>query len=164
MVFTTIKEHVPHCKRAQLYLCLGDKTVNYTWKSKDMKVANAENASAECVSNGDHSYAAKLPDVHNDNDFVDVDYNTIFDSQGNWQSKHKRIIINVMDTYRISHEAYHELRLAGKGHFPPLHHIMKEKYVMSDTIPYTKHPTVSNNSMLYTITCQMFSHDWSTHF
>ena len=48
-----------------------------------------------------------------------------------------------MDCFRISHEAYHELRNSGNGHFPPLHHIMKEKVAMSAEIPYSKHPTVS---------------------
>ena len=53
------------------------------------------------------------------------------------------MIITVMDTFRISHEAYHELRHAGKGHFPPLHHIVREKTLMSNVIPYIKHESVS---------------------
>ena len=74
---------------------------------------------------------------------VDVDYSQIYDSDGNWQQKHKRAIIHVMDSFRISHEAYHELRHAGRNHLPPLHHIINEKFIMSEEIPYTKHPTVS---------------------
>ena len=52
-----------------------------------------------------------------------------------------------MDSYRISHETYHELRHAGKGHFPPLNHIMKEKTEMSSEIPYIKDPTVRISSL-----------------
>ena len=74
---------------------------------------------------------------------TDLDYSKIFGSDGDWQKEHKRAIIHVLDTYHISHEAYHELRHAGKNHFPPLHHIIKEKIVMSDQIPYSKHDSVS---------------------
>ena len=94
----------------------------------------------------DHCYAKQQSpsancDVGND-DLYDVDYTSIFDENGNWQNKHKKAIIHVMDTFHISHEAYHELRHAGKGHFPALGEIIKEKKVMSQQIPYIKHATV----------------------
>ena len=144
-VFSTIKENIPHCRRAQLCLFLGDKTVNYTWKSKDLKMTNLSQSASKHVTNGDHCYASIEHDTcSDDEEFEDVDYHEIFDFDGNWQKKHKRKIVAVMDSYHISHKAYHELRLAGKGHFPPLHHIIQEKKLMSDIIPYIKHPTVSN--------------------
>ena len=127
----------------QLCLCLGDKTVNYTWKGRDFQIDPAHNLKTKAFPEIDHCYAAKAVEEEEDEDFIDVDYSQIFDSEGNWQRQHKRKIINVMDSYRISHEAYHELRHAGKGHFPPLHQIVKEKNLMSDVIPFIKHPTVS---------------------
>ena len=141
-VFTTIQDNIPQCRHAELCLCLGDKTVKYSWLSKHLKLGNT--SVTEMLSYDDHSYVARPLHVpEEDDDLIDIDYQQIFDSQGNWQSSHKRNIINVMDSYRISHEAYHELRHAGKGHFPPLHHIIKENNIMSDVIPYVKHPTVS---------------------
>ena len=147
VLFSTIK-NIPHFRKAHLSLSLDNKTVNYQWRSKDwnndrdkkQKVFNFEGTS-------DHSYASPklilLQLEDEDDDYGDIDYSQIFDSEGNWHSKHKRTIINVMDSFRISHEAYHKLRSAGKGQFPPLHHIIKEKISMSAEIPYIKHPTVS---------------------
>ena len=143
-VFSTIKDNVPQCRRAQLCLCLGDKMVNYSWKSKHFRMNNF-NTKTKSLVEIEHSYATKPvdKDAEEDEDFINVDYREIFDSEGNWQPNHKQRIINVMDSYRISHKAYHELRHTGKGHFPPLHHIMKEKNLMSDVLTFIKHPTVS---------------------
>ena len=146
ILFTTINEKIPLCKRAQLTLWLDGKTVNYSWKSKDFKHAGTGQIQpVNFQPRFDHSYASsKLIDYgsDDDDDLSDIDYSSIFHSEGNWQQKHKRSIIHVMDSYRISHEAYHELRHAGKGHFPPLYQIHLEKIVMSGEIPYIKHPTV----------------------
>ena len=124
-------------------MCLGDKNVNYSWKSKHLHKrkeggSRIMNFSSTC----DHSYASsKVVDNDSDDDeFEDIDYSSIFDGQGNWQQNHKRSIIHVMDSYHVSHEAYHELRLAGKGHFPPLYVITNEKSRMSAEIPYIKAP------------------------
>ena len=47
-----------------------------------------------------------------------------------------------MDSFRISHEAYHELRMVSKGHLPPLRRLAAEKAIMSNQIPYIKYPDV----------------------
>ena len=118
---------------------MGDKTVNFSWKSIPVQTCNQFNFN----TTSDHSYASsKLLNHDCDEEEEDIAYDSIFDSEGNWQEKHKRGIINVMDCYRISHEAYHELRHAGKGHFPPLYKIRLEKAAMSAEIPYIKHATV----------------------
>ena len=146
-VFNTIRQNIPQCKRAQLSLCLADKMVNYSWKPRNFICSEHLNTDREVFNfsrTSDHCYASrKFINLDCDeDDFNDIDYGEIFDSEGNWRKEHKRAIINVMDCYRISHEAYHELRHAGKGHFPPLHHIRNEKSVMSAEIEYIKHPTV----------------------
>ena len=122
-VLNTINVNFSQCKRAQLSLFMGDKTVNFSWTSKDMqKCSNAQQSALQFSNMYDHSYAcSKLVDHDSkEDDIADIDYNSIFDSEGKWQPKHKRSIITVMDCYRISHEAYHELRLAGKRTFSTL--------------------------------------------
>ena len=147
-LFKTIQSNIPHCKRAQLSLSLGDQTVNYSWKKKELRNSKCDSSESDTFNfskKSDHSYASpKLLQCESEDDELhDINYGTIFDSDGNWQTHHKRGIINVMDSYRISHEAYHELRQAGKGHFPPLYKIHKEKSIMSAAIPYNKHESVS---------------------
>ena len=149
-VFSTIQENVPHCKRAHLSLCLTGQNVNFNWNGEQLKkVHTPHEAPTNFGSRDDHLYAKpEHPEINehdHDEEITDVDYSKIFDCEGNWQRNHKRSIIHILDTFRISHQAYHELRHAGKNHFPPLHHIIKEKIVMSDEIPYTKHDTVSIN-------------------
>ena len=146
-MFEGLSKTVPKCHRAQLSMCLGSRTVNFSWKPRDFKrISECTEPIFNFGNKSDHTYASKkFITQDSEYDYLDdIDYTSIFDSEGNWQEKHKRRIINVMDSYRISHEAYHELRHAGKGHFPPLHHIQKEKNAMSGELTYTKHPTVSN--------------------
>ena len=78
-VFSTIKDNIPQCKQAQLCLCLGDKTVNYAWKSKDFTLTNSQNMKS--YPDIEHSYAAKpIEKYSNDEDnLIDVDYSEIFD-------------------------------------------------------------------------------------
>ena len=145
LLFKNLPDKIPQCKRAQLSLSLLGTTVNYFWKSNKCSNVNQSKTEIQNFSKkSDHSYASsKLLNYDSENEeFGDLDYSQIFDSEGNWQSQHKRCIINIMDSYRISHEAYHELRNAGKGHFPPLHQIRIEKALMSFEIPYIKHETV----------------------
>ena len=145
ILFRTIQHKIPQCKRAQIGLWFDGKVVNYTWKSKDFREKYTQRATPfNFHPHADHSYASsKLIEYSSDEeDFSDIDYSSIFDSDGNWQKRHKRSIIHVMDSYRISHEAYHELRHAGKDHLPPLYQIRNEKILMSDEIPYIRHPSV----------------------
>ena len=142
MFLTTIKQEIPRCKRAELSHFLSGKRISYSWKPTDFKVSTLYSKKHCTYFDHDHSYASEPLCNDENDDEIDVDYSTIFDCHGNWRQKHKRCIIHVMDTYRISHEAYHELRHAGKGHFPLLSHIRKEKDAMSSEILYIKHPSV----------------------
>ena len=51
--------------------------------------------------------------------YHDFDYSEIFDTTGHWKKQHIRRLIHVMDNFRISHDAYHELKIVSKGHLPP---------------------------------------------
>ena len=146
-VLSTIQTKVKYCQRANLSLTIANKNINFEWYLAEKVTpnkANDLNIKCMCI---DHTYAA--PTKHQavsdegESGIENVDYSRIFDGNGNWQKKHTRCIINVLDTFRISHEAYHELRHAGKGHFPPLRIILKEKFEMSHAIPYLKYDKVS---------------------
>ena len=129
-MFQAIPQKSPFCKRAQLCLNMSDKIVNFNWTSQDLKRDAQTLEIVNFSEKSDHSYATPklIRSIESNDDFENIDYHKIFDSERNWQKEHKRLIINIMDTYRISHEAYHELRQAGKGHFPPLHQIRKERH------------------------------------
>ena len=58
-----------------------------------------------------------------------------------------------MDKFQISHEAYHELRMVSKNQLPPVRKIATEKKLMSEEIPYMKHPTVNALNLLLPCTC-----------
>ena len=70
----------------------------------------------------DHTYTSYKS--HTDNDigefFNDVNHSEIYDAEGNLSKSHIRQLVHVLDTFRISHEAYHEVRMVSKGHLPPI--------------------------------------------
>ena len=120
VVFNSIKNEIPQCTGATLELWLSGKRVNYMWKSKDFN-GNGTKSDSQCTyHHHDHRYAAEAMSDKDADDINDIDYTEIFDMHGNWRKKHTLHIIHIMDSFRISHKAYHELRHAGKGHFPPL--------------------------------------------
>ena len=77
-----------------------------------------------------------------DIDLQSVDLADIYTCEGQWRKIHICRLIHVLDTFRISHEGYHELRMVSKGHLPPMWRLAKEKVIMSEEIPYIKHPSV----------------------
>ena len=104
-VFNTIQSNIPQCKRAQLSLSLGNKTLNYSWQKNQLQSDNGcalETNILNFSKKSDHSYACPkfIQCQSEDDEMYDIDYGKIFDSQGNWQAEHKRGIINVMDSYR----------------------------------------------------------------
>ena len=109
---------------------------------KDSNVTKPTNMNGNNLTS-EHSYAAENKDFSENDSYHDLDYSDIYDCCGEWKQYHLRKIIYVMDSFRISHEAYHELRLVSKGHLPPIGRISKEKQDMSEEIPYEKHPRVS---------------------
>ena len=92
----------------------------------------------------DHSYSASatLSATEASNLSTPFDLDAIYNWDGTFLTTHKRGIIHVMDQYKISKEAYHELSMQSKGYLPPIGQIMKEKHLMSDSIPYEKHSSV----------------------
>ena len=142
-IFRTIQDNMSTCKRANFSLAIENQNFNFAWKPKDFKI-NDKVKELRVPALNDHNYVKHKSFLNEsdkqDKELCDVDYTSIFDEDGHWQTKHKKGIIHVMDTYRISHEAYHELRHAGKGHFPALGEIIKEKKKCLNKFPTSNIP------------------------
>ena len=75
---------------------------------------------------------------------LDYEEKEVFDEDGKWNNTLLREIINVMDKHKISHTAYHELKMTlPQGFNPPINQIKSEKKKMLHEIPFTRHPSVS---------------------
>ena len=147
MLIETLKQ-MDSCKKAQVTLWICEQKVHFTWSNDDFN--NSTNDSSQQISSNvrniyhEHTYGwYPKPSREEAKDFNDTDLSEIFESSGHWRKIHLRRLIHVLDSYRISHEGYHELRMVSKGHLPPISKITREKTIMSEEIPYTKHPTVS---------------------
>ena len=125
-----------------------DNRVHFTWSPKHFKEiegCNEVNTGGQNVQKIDHDHRYACPNVSimEENDmYCDIDYSDIFDNEGSWNVWHVRQLVHVLDTFRISHEAYHELQMVSKGHLPPIWRLAVQKKLMSDQIPYIKHVSV----------------------
>ena len=109
--------------------------------SKQCEAANK--TSTPDIQQQDHSYChSKSEDAGNEliDPFLKSD--DIYDADGNFTQRHIRKAVMVTDNYRISNDAYHEIRSELSGHMPPVGQLKQEKAVMSEEIPYQKHPSV----------------------
>ena len=77
----------------------------------------------ECDSDSDISNVEdKLIENYSENEEKEI-----FDENGKWNSSFLRQIINVMDKHKISHTAYHELKMTLPAGFnPPINQIKVE--------------------------------------
>ena len=117
------------CHRAEISLWFEQNKINFSFTPEDFnEKVNGDKVDCSNFDNitADHCYGAQVKDVEEDN-LGDFDYSEIYDSRGNWRQIHIRRLIHVMDCFRISHDAYHELRMVSKGHLPPLQRLSKEK-------------------------------------
>ena len=96
-VFDRALEIVPECKRAKVEMCLGSEKVKYTWSKANM---------AECRE------SARRRGFTVNNPETDESENE-YDEEGTDNRSPQRLkqeIIHVMDRFRISQDAYHELQ------------------------------------------------------
>ena len=132
------------CHRAEVTLWMCSNCVQFSWLPKGFKKKTTILHVLQKQNTDDNSYASNNVTIDDENEeFEDVDYSDIYDMNGNWQRRHIRHLVHVLDTFRISHEAYHELRMVSKGHLPPIHRLRSEKRKMSEEIPYIKIGNVS---------------------
>ena len=147
-IFNTLKQ-IELCNRAEVSIWLGTERMNFSWKPYDFSQMKQNDILQTNVQKQlsniyhDHTYACK-PDneLEGQENSQFFDLAEIFDSQGRWRKIHIRRLIHVLDSFRISHSGYHELRMVSKGHLPPMWRLAKEKQIMSEKLPYMKHPTV----------------------
>ena len=145
LLINTIKS-MKVCHRAEIYLWLEDNRIHFSFSPVDLlqkEKFNHIHSENQVNFSLDHTYCAQDTHIGENDNFTDLNYSEIYDSSANWQKSHIRRIIYVMDCFQISHEAYHELRMVSKGHLPPIGRLSKEKKVMSEEIPYHKHPKVN---------------------
>ena len=146
MLFDCLKS-IEKCHRAEMSIWIDNNRFQYSWSPKDFntKVSDMQTEDLGNISLlHDHCYCNKDDESSEcEVDFDDIDYSEMFDCKGNWKKIHIRKLVHVLDTFRISQEAYHELHMVSKGHLPPLRRLIYEKGVMSEEIPYAKIPNVS---------------------
>ena len=138
-ILSTLKENTA-CHRAEITLWIHDRQAHFSFSPKQItqKMPNSTLLSIY----QDHTYTRHDTDFDEESTYNDINYSEIFDCEGNWKSKHVRKLVHVMDNFKISQQAYHEIRMVSKGHLPSLYKISLEKKIMTEEIPYTKHPKV----------------------
>ena len=168
--FFQILKHFGSVKSAHVSLKIGDNHANFKWFSNDFlrsiqSSADKDQSSTEPSSTDpsstdpsstdpsprdpsstDHSYN-NTGVLHNDGsdpqEEPETDYSDIYHEDGRFTSRHVRKAVYVCDKFRISQEAYHELRMELKGHYPPIWLIKWHKNLMSSRIVYFPHDTVN---------------------
>ena len=142
ILFTCLSK-IEKCHRAEISLWLDNNRIQFSWCPNDFKHDKTESEMQKSQQLFEHSYASAANEINeNDEEYEDVNFSEIFDTRGNWKRSHIRSLIHVLDSFRISQEAYHELRMVSKGHLPPIHRLCMEKGKMSDEISYEKIPNV----------------------
>ena len=133
---------ITECKRAKMTLTLGDEDVDFQWTEKEMcdlckKLDVVIPLTDDVVS--DKNLNENGQESNESNATIQPGSNTypVFDADCKFTKRHKRTMITVMDKHRVSHKAYHAIRKAGKGNWPSLNLIKKEKSTMSKEIPFT---------------------------
>ena len=144
VIESNILRNIPECTRANLTLSIEGKNMNIGFTSNDLARLhmgnNSQRSSSEHNYSSDKRQAANVrpPETNNTT-------SAIYDGDGKFLTKHKSRMIYVMDKFRISHQAYHELYMHSRGQLPPISQIKTEKKRMSEVIPYYMHPDVSTN-------------------
>ena len=143
MIFDTL-QRIGVCHRAEIIMWISKIKVQFSWSPRHFNDKLDLN-SDKCRIASEHNYTSGdiQSDDDNSEDYDDVDYSEIFDINGNWRKQHIRRLVHVLDTFRVSHQAYHEIRMVAKGHLPPICRLSHEKHKMSDVIPYIKMEKVS---------------------
>ena len=147
--------HLKEIKNAQLKLMIGKKDINLSWSQNELKELRSKHAQLpmnlpnddqdeeEMDVDDDNGAVAGDEDIEIDETNSETDIPDPFLPDGKWNPQHIRRVIHVLDSYHISHKAYHELRLSSRSILPPLHKMKKEKKIMSKGINYYKCGTVS---------------------
>ena len=143
-VLKSIQNTIPDCERIQVSVSVGGKTLKFEWYHNDLNSQDTSSEIGSSQESSDHNYSSNAGGRSSDSDTPEsFDLSDIYDSSGKFLPKHKQGIVHVMDNFRISKLAYHELYMQSQGHLPPVGQIFAERKKMSESIPYHKHSTVS---------------------
>ena len=129
-VFDRAISKVPECKKAKLTLRICSEDVTLKWSLGDM-----QNHRDTLRNQG---FRFRDPPI------LQADESESETEQTPQRRKLKRrFVVSLMDEFKLSQRGYHEFRHLISKEAPPIHHIKQERVVMSNQIPYIKHPTVS---------------------
>ena len=125
--------HLQEVTRARVQLRIGKDDISLVWarnhfrflRNRGRNILNQPRANNQYTLNDSQSE----DDVENEISEPDA-----FLSDGTWNDVHIKRIIHVMDLFKISHEAYHELRMTSQSILPPLYRIKNIKKTMSTEI------------------------------
>ena len=147
--------HLHEAQRIRVQMKVGEQEVFIVWSEDDLQTLRNQAINVvrplppeffrrnhQIQNNGNNS-----DDDNNEQDKEDQD---AFLSNGSWNPVHLKKIISVMDEFKISQEAYHELRLSSKSILPPINQILSAKKKMSHTIQM--HASQNGNSFMI-LTC-----------
>ena len=143
--------HLHEASRVRLQMRVGNEEIVIIWSQDDLRNFRA---AARIVVRphvqipGNVANAnAQLPNQRiesEDDDTIDEseDYPDAFLTNGSWNPVHLKRIVHVMDIFKISQLAYHELRMTSRSILPPINRILKIKANMSEAIQPLHHRTV----------------------
>ena len=142
--------YLHEAQRARLQLRIGEKEIFFIWSKNDLSRLRRKRKNLERVNrnsdpnetNGeqsDHEADSEDDDIIGQSE-TDPD---AYLANGAWNEIHLMRILNVMDLFKISYKAYHELRMTSRSILPPLNKLKKTRIRMSDEIKCFHHRTVT---------------------
>ena len=137
--------HLHEAQRVCVQMKIGNDEIFLVWSEDDLKNLKDEHPNIVrplWINNDNESH-------ENENNSEDEDiipdserYPDAFMSDGTWNPVHLKRIVLILDMYKISQKAYHELRMTSRSILPPINRILAAKKKMSDTIKPLHHRTV----------------------
>ena len=140
-LFKRTIDSIPVCPTSSLTIQCPQHGMNMTFRKSDEAAPDRQTSVTGQVPCVDHTYSS-VTDDKPEGDCSETSHE-IYDSDGNFTRRHVRKAVLVTDNYRISNDAYHEIRSELSGHMPPIGRLKQEKAIMSEELPYQKHPKVS---------------------
>ena len=149
-LFKAIDKILPGSERMTLCASVNGQQVKFEWSNNELTSQEISSELPSSQESSEHNYSSQPDDTaeHSQQE-SSFDLGRIFDKNGKYLPRHKQGIIHVMDNFRISKLAYHELYMQSEGYLPSISQILKERKKMSEAIPYKKHETVLSIKNLF---------------
>ena len=140
--------HLTEVKRVCVQLRIANEDVVLIWAQNHLRLLRnraksmLRNNTQDVNQNLDKNNAAQIESEYEDEIAPGKNDPDAFLSDGTWNPVHIKRIINVMDLYKISREAYHELRMTSRSILPSISRVKNTKKFMSNEIECLYHRTV----------------------